>query len=678
MTADPQRAHRRPAVILVIAGILLVVLGWRRAAGDISSWALRNEYFSTAPMFTVPAGEPLGVGPTPVTTVALLAVLVAVITTGLAVVQVLAPPVVHRPYDRRPLPPVFAPVAALCAGLFGSITLLGIPFTPDYLAVAFAAIAAVVVGDWMCRRLRTHRTKVQYLNELESTLLPYLGFDVLPRYRVVAISEWNAASDVRPARPKTIMLAYSGRREELHTDKLSQRLDEAAGAHYSLDFSSVDQLIAATVVSDTTEPPVVRRLRQQISNVSLFGAGATVTDTDYSASGDLVRFTVRHKVAAQLAGTSRPRTIERKIGELLPGNWRAARWDHVNAIAVFELRRELPTRVFPPIVPAASEIEYVRASYDAAAIPLAVDSNSAVVSWRPAHHPHSLIVSPAGSGKTSTIRSLIVSAARLGWRIFVVDVTAGELVGYRNFPNVVSVLTESHEAIAVVNVLYREMATRREIHKRSRKALSSKEPLLLVIDDLDDLEVTLNRFYDATKQPSEPQRCPTFDKLADLLHSGGDLRMHCLATAQSDDLAFLDGAADKIFASRLRFRSCSETQPFTLRQRGLAHDPATGRDILAQAFYMPNPLRPLDPAEADIVSDLKPSVCLYDRGVIMPPDSLRQPFSHYQTLPLLKADDHPEYDPTSRRYRAPSWRQVDDPGIDSIFGSLPSRGTVRE
>ncbi len=159
----------------------------------------------------------------------------------------------------------------------------------------------------------------------------------------------------------------------------------------------------------------MRGLREQIASTELFASGATVTDVQYSESGDIRQFTVHHQIGAKLSGTDRLRSIARKISDLLPGRWRATRCDHLAGTAVFELRPELPTKVYPPVQAPVSTVEQACATYDHAAIPPGRRRRGHRHRMEPqSQPPHMLLMGPTGTGKTATIHNAIVQAARLG------------------------------------------------------------------------------------------------------------------------------------------------------------------------------------------------------------------------------------------------------------------------
>lgn len=682
-----ETAQRNPGLAAIVAVPVVIGALWFSGAATATSWALRNGYFSTTnPLLALPGANPRGAGPTVLTVAALAAIAIGIVAAVMIGIR-MAAPVQHDPDDRRPVPSVAAPVLAATALTGGVLILALIPFIPDLIAAAIGVIAAYGVADLLTEKLRERRERARYLNEIEWALYPYLGYDELPRRRLVAITEWDEEVEGQPEKPKTILLAYRGRREELKPE-LSRRLDDAVGSHYTLSYATTDQLITASLASVNTESPTVRGLREQIASTELFASGATVTDLQYSESGDLVQFTVHHQIGAKLSGTDRLRSIARKISDLLPGRWRATRCDHLAGTAVFELRPELPTKVYPPVQAPVSTVEQACATYDHAAIPLAVDEEGTVIEWNLKVNPHMLLMGPTGTGKTATIHNAIVQAARLGVRIFIIDFKGGEFTSYRTYPNVVAVLTEPHEAIALVNTIYKEMQQRYNLYKRNRRALSTKEPFMIVFDEYTEFQEAIKTFYANTKEKGAPRDCPTLRQFSSLLRLGRTSRFHCVAALQRADADFLKGEAKDNFTQRLSLGKLStqaammihndanagRTVPIGVRGRGTALNRA-GWPTEVQAFYVPDPSDPADEDEKQIVDELRPPVALYERGIVMPPetDPTTQPegFGTYQNLPLLKAADYPHFDPHAAGYAPPGWLDFQDRGVESIFGNAP-------
>lgn len=694
-TGPAGTASLGPAVGAAAAGI--TGMAWFTGGGALTGWAVRHGYFTTDhPVIAVPNANPTGSGPTLIAALSLVTVLVGLAAAVITGVR-MAAPVQHDPDDRRPLPPVGGPVTAAAALTTGLLTLILIPPLPDAIAAILGLIAGYGVGDWLSGQLHTRRERARDLNEIEWVLYPYLGFDELPRRRLVAITEWDdEGPDGEPGKPKTLTLAYRGRREELKP-QLGQRLDDAVGAHYTLSYATTDQMITATLASVNSEPAIVRGLREQIDSTDMFGAGATIGDLKYNEGGDLVGFTVNHQIGAKLAGTDRLFRIARKIGDLgLPGRWRATRSDNLAGTAVFEIRPELPTLVYPPLNPAVTTIDDACAHYDRATIPLAVDEEGNVIEWHLKVNPHMLLMGPTGTGKTATIHNALVGGARLGARVFIIDFKGGEFTAFRDYPNVVSVLTEPHEAIAMVATVYKEMQSRYNLYKRDRRALAGKEPFLIIFDEYTEFQEAIRTFYTNTKGKGAPRECPTLTQFSSLLRLGRTCRLHCVAALQRADQKFLEGEAKDNFTQRLSLGKLStqaaimihndahagRTVPLGIRGRGTALNRA-GWPTEVQAFYVPDPDDPADDTERTILAELRPPVSLYERGIIMPPptDPTLEPqdFAVYQGLPLLKAADYPQYDPHSEHYKPPAWMEWVDHGVDSIFGTAPQQqGSVED
>jgi S-DNA-T family DNA segregation ATPase FtsK/SpoIIIE len=690
-TTDPNLA---PAGLAAAAAV--VGLGWFTGGGALTGWAVRRGYFTlTDPVVSLPNATPTGAGPTLITTAAVLALVVGVAAAAVTGVR-MAAPVQHDPDDRRPLPPVGGPVTAAAGLAAGLVALLLIPLLPDPLAALAGLLAGYAAADWLGEQLRDRRERARDLNELEWVLYPYLGFDQLPRRRLVAITEWDEdGPDGQPGKPKTITLAYRGRREDLKP-QLGQRLDDAVGSHYTLSYATTDQLITASLASVNNEPAAVRGLREQIATTEMFGAGATITDLKYNEGGDLVGFTVHHQIGAKLAGTDRLFRIARKISDLgLPGRWRSGRSDNLAGTATFEIRPELPTLVYPPLNPPVTSIEEACERYDRATIPLAVDEEGNVIEWYLKVNPHMLLMGPTGTGKTATIHNALVGGARLGARVFIIDFKGGEFTAFRDYPNVVAVLTEPHEAIALVTTIYKEMQARYNLYKRDRRALAGKEPFLIIFDEFTEFQEAIRTFYANTKGKGAPRECPTLTQFSSLLRLGRTCRLHCVAALQRADQKFLEGEAKDNFTQRLSLGKLStqaaimihndahagRTVPLGIRGRGTALNRA-GWPTEVQAFYVPDPDDPADDNERDILAELRPPVALYERGIVMPPptDPTLEPldFTAYQALPLLKAADYPQFDPHSESYRPPTWMEWADQGVDSIFGTAPNTHTVAD
>ena len=683
---------------------------WMVCARAGTHWLLAHRYFTTeSPLVAIPGAYPAGAGPTVLTTGAGAALIGAVIS-GVAVFwSCIKPAVPADPDQRRPAPSVKTPLIAVCGAVFGGVVALLIPFVPAIVAGPVALIAAWLAAEHVLPTVRMRRETATYLFEIEWSLLPYLGHKTLPARPLIRAVEWitpeNTTHDRNSRGPdcppdtsvarrlKSFTVTYRGRKPELPHD-LPQHIDTALGGHYALSWNTATQTITATATTTVIDPPAIADLREKVLSPELFGDTARLSAFDFTAAGDLNTFTVTHKIALKLAGTSRAMVIERKLNEVLAGRWRA-RWDNVAGIACFEIRPELPTQVFAPIASAVTSIPEACALYPTSQIPIAVDEDDNIMYWLPAITPHQLIVGPTGTGKTASIHTVVTGASLVGYRIFIIDFKGGEFTSYRTYPNVVTVVTEPYEAVALVNILYREMVARYNLWKRDRKALDSKEPFLIIFDEYTEFQQILQEFYARIKNAHPkikglPSTCPTLKMFGSLLRLGRTCRLHCLAATQRPDRQFLEGEAKQNFTSRFAWGRLDATSaqmifdnayagrtvPLGIRGRGTTLNQIHQKHTEVQGFYTPDPGDPKNDQERAFLAKLRPGNSLYERGVIQPPESDPeidpQPFAFYQDLKLLKASEYPQFDITSVFYDPPAWQCAEDDGTDSIFGALTS------
>lgn len=708
-------------------GTILAFLGfgvggaWMLTGRQGAHWLLEHRYFTTeSPAFAIPASQQPGAGPTMLTLTATITLIAALVGTTITAWPYFKPAAQKDPDDRRPLPSVIAPLVALCGLTYSAIAFVLIPLTMGLIAGPAALIGTYLVGDWAMDKLRLRRATAQYLNEIEWALLPYLGYKTLPTRRIVTVVKWiepapAASDDTEPnttspepqpdstdsvdkksprsikGRPETILFRYKGRKEELPKELARQIDSVVGGGHYSLAYATTDQQITATATTTEIESAEIVDLREKISATELFGEGAVVYDIDKSPSGAIVKFKVRHKISLKLAGSNRGTIIERKLSEVIPGRWRATDWDNIGGVAAFEIRPELPTFIFPPVRQVARTVAEACAMYPKSEIPLGVDEDENILTWKPSVNPHNLLVGPTGTGKTATIHTSIIGAALLGYRIFIIDFKGGEFTSYRGYPNVVTVVTEPYEAVALVSILYREMMSRYQLYKKDRTALRDKEPFLIVFDEFAEFQQTIKEFYAQTKASGDPKDSPTLKMFGSLMRLARSCRLHCEAATQRPDRQILEGEHKHNFTNRVALgrldavsaqmifdnSMAGRTVPLGVRGRGTTMNPFRNKHTEFQAFYTPDPDDPSNDEEARVLADLRPPVNLYDRGVFQPPetDPATDPksFAYYQSLKLLKAEEYSQFDPTSDDYDPPAWQHAEDRGVDSIFGSLDPR-----
>lgn len=343
---------------------------------------------------------------------------------------------------------------------------------------------------------------------------------------------------------------------------------------------------------------------------------------------------------------------------------------------------ELPVKVYPPATEPVTSRDEACARFDEAVIPLAVDATGERFEWRLKDNPHLMVI---GKPNAEQLTSMTVCAAAQGMRIFILDFKAA-LTPLRDHPGVVTVGTEPFEAVALINVIYREMRHRYNQYKIDRDALAAAEPFLVVINEYETFRHDLQDFYKATKTKGGPSDCPTITQLTSLVRLGRPARLHVLAAAESAQLNWAGEVKDN-FTLRMSLG------PLSAEAATMIHnDPTAGRSVpwdipgrgtmknkygvptQVQAFSLP--LADVESRrEAELILNLRPPNPLYERGAILPPSTDPErhlaEFTTYQNLPLLKVSEHPELDPLSPSYTPPSWMPAHRRTDHSLFGTHP-------
>lgn len=323
---------------------------------------------------------------------------------------------------------------------------------------------------------------------------------------------------------------------------------------------------------------------------------------------------------------------------------------------------ELPSRAYPPLVPSVTSIGEAREHYPRVLVPVAVDAESVLVSWHLRRTAHCLVV---GQGNTAVSAAMVTSAAEQGARVVIIDPTAA-MVSLRDYPGVVSVATQPFEAVALIHTIFDEMR-QRDGQMQTSKTVADVEPLLLVVNEYARLRDSLQTLYASTKTPGAPQECPTITELASIVRLGRPSRIHCLLTAESPDLQGTGGDLVDEFGIRLSLGRLSAAAALSIHG-----DPRAGTDVELgirgrgtltswDVTLLPIRVQAVE-ADQDIVDASRHSrVALYERIVVTPPAAdpaqAREDFTSYQALALVKAAQHPEFDPLSPAYAPPDWLQ---------------------
>ena len=409
----------------------------------------------------------------------------------------------------------------------------------------------------------------------------------------------------------------------------------------------------------------------------LMGATAKTGEIVLSEEGKISAFQVRHEAGAKLATRGYRIRVERTLGTMLPGRWRA-HWDLEGDTVQFELRPALPNEVWMPVPPPTDAVD-LRVNYRAVQVPYAVDEDGMVMSWRPGVVPHFLIIGPTGMGKTSTSRAVIAGITSNGWPMWIADVKRVEFRDTRDWPNVQVVASSIPQIVAMIHQAWQVMMDRYELVEQGKAKPSDFEPLVVLIDEYTEFINMLRSWYARVKVKGDSSVPPTLDEVASLLRLGRTGRVHLVMTAQRPDIALFgsgemrDNLGQRASLGRLSPKGAemmweSASVGVSIPRGKVGRMTTTnddGHPVEAQAYRFPDLDVPDDSDQGRLLSALRPGTAVHDRLLILgpePPDEGSLTWHHYANTRWCRAVDRPDQDPL---------KQVVDDDFDPVAAGSP-------
>jgi S-DNA-T family DNA segregation ATPase FtsK/SpoIIIE len=235
------------------------------------------------------------------------------------------------------------------AGLsgFGGLSLAGHPQWAWSAAVAGATAAAGAAG----RGRRQMERQVLAIGIIGG-LSPLLGVRELDAQTVV-LSRWTRGRSSVPGRVELryypgIETGGSWRKEVIRV------LEAKTGYPYVLGRDWPRRRRIRLVLDrspEATKPQPAAQIRLTKAVTDLMGPTATTGTVTFDEAGQVTGFQVTHQASVKLAARGYRVRVERTLGTMLPGRWRA-HWDLEGDSVRFELRPVLPTQLWVP----ASEV----------------------------------------------------------------------------------------------------------------------------------------------------------------------------------------------------------------------------------------------------------------------------------------------------------------------------------
>jgi hypothetical protein len=499
-------------------------------------------------------------------------------------------------------------------------------------------VAAVVLLSAAVIVTKTRsRQRTELFDRYIVTLAPLLGWREITRDNVVA-SRWAGGWIGHPCR---ILIRYNPLADDQALEILDEarrqakrRFDGSYKIHKHKDRQGLIILIRAGDINETDAEKQDARVNALVAKT--FGAGTGV-QTKF-VNGDLREFTVKYEVSPKLASAALRHQIETRISAPLEGRWRAF-WDLQHDSVKFELRPSLASLIPNPSV--APETVDPLASYDSLEVPIGIDEDGHVISWRPKRDPHGLVTGKTGKGKTVVLLGIIMYLAAHGWKVWGIDGKRIELLGLRDYPNVELIAGRIDHQARVAHEMFRMMQQRFEDYEAGRVKLEDFEPVFFVIDEYKTFRNAVTRWFRSVKPKGPGSQAPVLEEISDFVSLARKVRMHLVIGLQRPDAEFLTGDMRDNFNFRVSlgrlspdgakmmwdsFSTGVAIPPFAIG-RGIAHN-KEGQPVEIQTFWTPDPYQ-TDPehpeiwvheGDLQIVEQLRPKVTLHELKQIIDPD----------------------------------------------------------
>lgn len=402
----------------------------------------------------------------------------------------------------------------------------------------------------------------------------------------------------------------------------------------------------------------------------LLGPESRVVNFVPQINGKAQELTVTHGSIKDADDTFRQTVdahMQAKLGQKLQSQWET-QYDRATWRAV----PDLPAYVPHPANPIA----------DNHVIPFGVDANDNIVEWDlDSDVPHCMVAGATGTGKSSTLLTMLTEATRRGIEVQVCDYKRISLRGLRDWPGVTRVALDIDD---IADTLIAAEAERADRAERIDNGLINEDDLTPLIIAMEEGPATLIVLADAHRRNGGEDGKPgkgdapaklAFDNLAFL---GRQCRIHLLVAFQRPDAKVIGGAVRDQFGCRVLLgrpkRGTREMLELDRsisagpRGRGVADTGDGAREI--QGWKTPDPARyaKLSPADRAIIDGLRPPAAQPPTFHVAPP-AAPEPEPIAPLLPfvprIVEAEPEPAA-PTTKRCRGEcgQTRPLDDFGRD--------------
>lgn len=318
-------------------------------------------------------------------------------------------------------------------------------------------------------------------------------------------------------------------------------------------------LVPGVIVRPEPEPheaeiDIVARARQVLERP--LGADVRATVDACSDDGAATEFTIVHP---KVKGLVRPQA-QQGMQEYLAGTLPAApggrgwgvdvdpRGDRIRVRAL----KPLPTYELHPVLDYAS----LATGPNQLLLPFGTGEDDDKAVWdisASTDGPHMLVVGPSGTGKTATMRSVVVSATRQRLEVWGLDPKMIELMSLEGWPGVTRLGFVVEDLVGLIEATHAEMWDRYHRIARRQVLRDQLPPLIVVIDEYFILRAEINRWWGMLSREQKQEwgstssKCPILSKIDQMLALARSARVHLLIGVQRPDATLFDeGSRDNL------------------------------------------------------------------------------------------------------------------------------------
>lgn len=548
--------------------------------------------------------------------------------------RMMAAPADALPRPSSPAVPVLAVFATglVLAGIAAAVHL-------DAAAVAIGVVAVLGTAGMTVLQLRS-RGRLRLVDLYLMHLSSLLGWAAPARSHVVA-SRWAGGWIGSPRR---IRISYNPLADETLMEisaEARRQAERLFSSAYKVGRSRPKRAWFELVQHSPADSTVQDQQTERVGTIvaKTFGPGAGVS-TKFD-KGELREFTVRYEVTPRLSSSALRARIESSMSAVLNGRWRAF-WDLQGDRVRFEVRPDLSNLILNPNK-APDDIDPL-ATYDHLEVPIGLDEDGHVISWKPKRDPHGLVTGKTGKGKTVVLLGIIMYLAAHGWKVWGIDGKRIELLGLREWPNVELIAGRIDHQARVAHEMFTMMQQRFEDYEAGTVKLEDFEPVLFVIDEYKTFRNAVTRWFRSVKPKGPGSQAPVLEEISDFVSLARKVRMHLVIGLQRPDAEFLTGDMRDNFNFRVSlgrlspegakmmwdsFSTGVAIPPFAIG-RGIAHN-AMGQPVEIQTYWTPDPYQTdpdhpelwVSPNDLELVENLVPSSRRNELKEILEPENWR-------------------------------------------------------